>query len=601
MIARRTSTWQSLTILVTLCLALQFPWSTAEAETPEPVENYAVKQYQQAIAFYNNLTIGANPGQRERWLKGAKLFQHLYRNNPTHELAPACLFMLGRIQRQMSRHFNNTLDLDRAFASFQDLVLLFPEHSLADDSLYQVAMIQLHDLKNADEAARTLARILSLYPAGDMATAAAGELEKLEKLNTLATEIPGPAEPLLLQPVARKAASPPGPQTRIQPLLQPEAKKAVAQIGLTSIQPIRYWSTADYTRVVIETGVPVSYNHSMLPEQDALPRRFYVDLQNSKLGKGMEASVPIDDGLLKQIRTAQFSPTSVRVVLDLESVVDYQIFNLQDPFRVVIDAKGKQQQQPKQKLASIAPDHGFAPSLPQQLGLGIRRIVLDPGHGGKDPGAISPSGVMEKDIVLRVAKKLALHLERDLGCEIIFTRDRDIFVPLEERTAIANTKGADLFISIHANSAPSTEARGIETYFLDFATSKDAMRVAARENASSALQLSDLQSILTDLMRNTKINESAKLAEFVQANLVTGLSRYFPDVHDLGVKRAPFVVLIGAQMPAVLTEISFLSNLEEEKRLTDPDYQEKLAMQIAAGISRYVTDLNLADMKLSTR
>jgi N-acetylmuramoyl-L-alanine amidase len=579
MLTRRPERYSMpLRIIIPVLLACLLLWPLPAAFAASLSKGDIVKQYQQATAFYNNLTHTERGGQRERWLVGVNSFQRIYRSHPTHELAPSCLFMLGRIYHDMGRHFDNSPDLGEAIAYFQDVALLFPEHLLADDALYRVAEIYLYDRKAPDEAAKIFARIISAYPNGDMAAPAGIELERLKKM-------------------AGGPATPPDPPLAHLPLLpQTVERKTSARQGLTQIKPVRHWSNADYTRVVIETGAPVNYSHSVLPEDGNRPRRLYVDLQSCRLPPGMENSVPVGDGLLKQVRTGQFSRDTVRVVLDIESIADYKIFNLQEPFRVVIDALGKPQ--PGPKMASASPNPILAPSLPQQLGLGIRRIVLDPGHGGKDPGAIGPGGVKEKEVVLRVAKKLARHLERELGCEIIFTRDRDIFVPLEERTAIANTSGADLFISIHANAAPSPEVRGVETYFLDFATNKDAMRVAARENATSTHQLSDLQSILLDLMRNTKINESAKLAGFVQSNMISGLRQSFSQVNDLGVKRAPFVVLIGAQMPAVLVEIAFLSNPEEARRLTEASYLEELSLHIAAGVSRYATDLNLANLKL---
>jgi N-acetylmuramoyl-L-alanine amidase len=562
-----------LRIFVPVILACLLLWPLPAAAASLSKGNI-VKQYQQATAFYNNLTDNERGGQRKRWLVGANSFQRIYRSHPTHELAPSCLFMLGRIYHDMGRLFDNPLDLEEALAYFQDIFLLFPEHLLADDALYRMAEIYLYDRKAPDEAASVFARIISAYPNGDMAAPAVIELERLKKM-------------------AGGPLTPPEPLLPLHP--QTAERKTYSGQGLTRIMPIRHWSNADYTRVVIETGAPVNFSHSILPEDGNRPRRLYVDLQNCRLAPGMEGSVPVGDSLLKQVRTGQFSTDTVRVVLDIESIADYKIFNLQEPFRVVIDALGKPQ--PSSKITNASPDSVFAPSLPQQLGLGIKRIVLDPGHGGKDPGAIGPGGVKEKDVVLRVAKKLARNLERELGCEIIFTRDRDLFVPLEERTAIANTSGADLFISIHANAAPSPDVRGVETYFLDFATNKDAMRVAARENATSTHQLSDLQSILLDLMRNTKINESAKLAEFVQSNMISGLRRSFAQVNDLGVKRAPFVVLIGAHMPSVLVEIAFLSNPEEARRLTEDTYLQELSLHIATGISRYATDLNLANLK----
>ncbi|HHI96265.1 MAG TPA: N-acetylmuramoyl-L-alanine amidase, partial [Thermodesulfatator atlanticus] len=232
-------------------------------------------------------------------------------------------------------------------------------------------------------------------------------------------------------------------------------------------------------------------------------------------------------------------------------------------------------------------------SLAQQLGLCIRRVVIDPGHGGKDPGC-RRRNLKEKDIVLKVAKRLAEKLRAKLGCQVILTRSRDVFIPLEQRTAIANMKRADLFISIHVNSSPKRSAYGIETYYLNFASDEEAMRVAAVENAASTHSLSELQNLLKGILLNTKLEESRRLAEAVQKNLVKTLRRRYRRVKDRGVRTAPFVVLIGTRMPAVLVEIGFLSHPVEAKRLISPRYQDQVAEGIARGIVAYVKEMKLA-------
>jgi N-acetylmuramoyl-L-alanine amidase len=229
-------------------------------------------------------------------------------------------------------------------------------------------------------------------------------------------------------------------------------------------------------------------------------------------------------------------------------------------------------------------------SLAQQLGLGVKKIIIDPGHGGKDPGAMA-FGLKEKDIVLDIAKKLAPILEKQLHCEVLFTRDQDIFIPLEERTAIANSKNADLFISLHINAHPSANVRGLETYYLNLTTNAEAMRVAARENATSTHQMSELQNILSDIMKNSKISESSRLAEQVHNSIVKNAENNgFTDIKNLGVKQAPFYVLIGAEMPAILIEIAFISNEKDVKNLQNSNFVNMLTQEIAFGIKAYVND-----------
>jgi N-acetylmuramoyl-L-alanine amidase len=229
--------------------------------------------------------------------------------------------------------------------------------------------------------------------------------------------------------------------------------------------------------------------------------------------------------------------------------------------------------------------------LAQQLGLGVKKVVIDPGHGGKDPGAVGPNGVREKDVALAIAKKLQKKLREELKLEAILTRKSDIFLPLEERTALANTQKADLFVSIHTNAHKNRRVYGMSTYILNVATDAEAARLAAFENAVSAKRISDLEKILNDLMLNSKINESSRLADDVQQGLLKRLPKNYSRVKDLGVKQAPFYVLIGAQMPSIMVEASFITNKREEKRLASSAYQDAVAEGILAGIRSYIKQI----------
>jgi N-acetylmuramoyl-L-alanine amidase len=231
-------------------------------------------------------------------------------------------------------------------------------------------------------------------------------------------------------------------------------------------------------------------------------------------------------------------------------------------------------------------------SLARQLGLGARRIVIDAGHGGHDPGSIGRGGLQEKDLVLDVAQRVERLVHEELGAEVVMTRSTDVFVPLEERTAIANARGADLFLSIHANSSRNATARGIETYFLSFAKNPHAEEVAARENAISEATLKDLQSLVKAITLNSKIEESRDFATTVQESLVETLRADQPELLDRGVHTAPFYVLIGANMPSILAEIAFISHPQEEKRLRSPEYREQIARSLFTGVRQYLDNLN---------
>jgi N-acetylmuramoyl-L-alanine amidase len=231
-------------------------------------------------------------------------------------------------------------------------------------------------------------------------------------------------------------------------------------------------------------------------------------------------------------------------------------------------------------------------SLIRALGLKIGKIVIDPGHGGHDTGTIGPNGLEEKDLVLDVGRRLGKLLEARLGAEVVYTRKDDTFIPLETRTAIANQARADLFVSIHANSSHDEDARGVETYYLNFTSSPEALEVAARENAVSEKSIFELQDLVKKIALKEKIEESREFAGDVQESLHSGLAAKSPGIRDRGVKKAPFIVLIGANMPSILAEISFVSNPTDEHRLATSEYRQRIAESLYRGVAKYVNGLS---------
>ena len=341
------------------------------------------------------------------------------------------------------------------------------------------------------------------------------------------------------------------------------------------VKSIRSWSSPDYTRVVIDLSGHVEFSKNCLSDPD----RIYFDLKNTRLSKDIKTAFPVGDGMLKAVRAGQFDPDTVRIVLDLEMIKDFNTFFLDNPARLVIDIQGTE---------------GIKKP---EVTLSKRRIVIDAGHGGHDPGAVGPSGLCEKDVVLDIALKLKEILVKDPSNEVFLTREKDVFIPLEERTAIANKKNADLFVSIHANASPSRRATGIETYLLNWTNDEEAMMVAARENSISLKKMKEmyrqmdvLEMIKNDLMRENKRDESIRLAHYIQKSLISTLNRERNNRKriDLGVKQALFYVLFGAKMPSVLVEVSFISNPKEERLLSRDSYRMQLAKAISNGLNIYM-------------
>jgi N-acetylmuramoyl-L-alanine amidase len=346
-------------------------------------------------------------------------------------------------------------------------------------------------------------------------------------------------------------------------LSSPSLMHAQTKVEVTDVS---YWSYPDYTRIVIALSGNSEFSQKRLSDPD----RLYFDIRNSVIKEELKTTQPVGNGMLKSIRAGQFDPDTVRIVLDLGKIRDYKITD-QDPEKIIVDVYGE-----------------TAFSLK-------KRIVIDAGHGGHDPGATGPNNLREKDVVLDIALKLKQILSRDPNLDVYLTRDRDIFLKLDERTAIANSKNADLFVSIHANASTRRAAKGIETYLLNWTSDEEAMKVAARENQISLRKMKKmhrernvLDIIKSDLTRENKRDESVKLANYIQNSMVNELDGEYEDVVDLGVKQALFYVLFGAEMPSVLVEVSFISNPGEERLLSKDDYRAELAQSIAAGVRKYM-------------
>jgi N-acetylmuramoyl-L-alanine amidase len=512
---------------------------------------------------------------RHNWINCISLYEKVYTRFPKSDEAPWGLYKAGRLYTKLYGYSGLEKDLDSAIESYRKLVTDYQEHSLADDAQYRIGEIFYDQKDSPSQAYVEFLKGEITFPKGDM-------LPKTQKmLNELALVIRDRED-------------------------KKNGEKAPSSKGLTLVQDIRHWSTPNYTRVVIDLDQPVEYSSHLLKKDPKLkkPRRLYLDLKGTRVGSEIESSIPIKDGLLQRARAGQYASDKVRVVLDIESISRHKIFPLYDPFRIVVDVRGDENEEDKnpvvvkkrtaRKGIRLQKEPDQSVSLARQLGLNVKTIVIDPGHGGKDPGTFVKDGLMEKDIVLEIAKILAPRLEAQLGCKVILTRDEDFFLSLEKRTAFANVNKADLFISLHVNANDVRGVHGVETYFLNMATDKRAVMLAAAENATSEKNISDLQKILNDLMLNTKITESSKLAHEIQDGITGHMEKNRITVKDLGVKQAPFYVLIGAEMPAVLVEIGFITNPAEKRRLESKKYLANLADGIVGGIDDYIKGIEVA-------
>lgn len=525
------------------------PRPAEPAPKPPPAPSTAQQSARQLIeqARANDRRLEQQPELqkfRDHWLRSINPYRQAYQADPEGPLAPAALYGLASSYAGLYRWSRNEVDLIQSRKTFQDLADIFPQSA------------------EAEKARQALV--------SGMQAAAVGEGE---------------------DPIARVIQTTQGDGAQAR---TPTARVATDEPA--TVQSLRFWSNPRYTRVVIDADQDAIFTYHELREDPEIgkPQRIYIDVHNSRLSRELQRIIPINDDLLSDARAGQYTADTVRVVVDIKSAQRFKIFSLKNPFRIVLDVWGTE----APSVAASPPDAVQPPSgrLPssaivKQLALGVRRIVIDPGHGGRDFGAPGYlKGVHEKNVVLDISKRLAEKIRTQLKCEVILTRDKDIYLSLEERTAIANTQNADLFISVHTNASPNRRASGFETYILNLATDDEAIRVAARENATSMKNISDLDSILKDLMQNAKVNESTRLATYVQNGALARLGARH-NVVNKGVKQAPFYVLLGAEMPSILIEAGFISNPEECRRLIDPEYQRLVAQGIVDGIKRYIEEV----------
>ena len=523
--------------------------------------------------YYSLINSKELQSERANWLNCIFKFESIHKKFPKSPVADKSLFTAARLYAELSNISSDETDIEHSINLFNKITKEYPQSSLADDAQYMIGETY-YKKNNYAKAYSSYITVIDNYANGDMARQAKSKLTELSKLYQPSDKQP-PQSPLT------KDNNPLNP-----PLLR--GTKGVIPLSdnsqvdsLLTVHGIRYWSSNEYTRIVIDVDGSTVYKQEILKNPD----RLSIDIHNSKLSPEIKEPISINDGLLKQVRAGQNQKDVVRIVLELDSINSYSIINLNNPFRIVIDVDGSL------KKGGAGEEHKTnEPSIPHTT---PEKIVIDPGHGGKDSGAIGKRGLMEKTVVLDIAKRLKAIIEKKTNYEVILTRETDIFIPLEERTVIANIKKADLFISIHANASRKTNTMGIETYFQGIPRTDEERETASRENMSG---LDDrytddgniLEFILADMRNTHKINESSYLAGVMQDSLITGISSRYGDIRNLGVKQAMFYVLHKAKMPSILIETSFISNPIEEKRFRNPRYRNQIAHSIYNGIKTYI-------------
>ncbi|HXY38136.1 MAG TPA: N-acetylmuramoyl-L-alanine amidase, partial [Vicinamibacteria bacterium] len=544
-------------------------------------------------------------GRRGEWEAVVLRYRKLIARYPRSGYCDNALQAIGNLYRDMAKRFESDTYAEDAVAAYRAIVSQYPSSSLGDDALWaavQMAQRQ-HDRDEVSEIARDY---LDTYPEGRRAR----QVKKLLRQREPARPLPSPPPPGLASVFDLKSWSGDSSTRVVVELerkvkiqsdlaknpdrlwidligarLHPNLARRVFPVGDGLLEQVRIGKNReDVVRIVLD--FKDVWEHQVFYLED--PTRLVIDVrgQSPAASSGAApAQAPSRPAASSATAAAAAPPGRPAATAAAPVPLPGRRVNGMVPSEgtghappAPIDLGGEVPEPRRAVAAEAAPEppatnRAGSYSLARQLGLGARRIVIDAGHGGHDPGTIGHGGLQEKELVLDVALRLARLVRQELATDVVMTRDSDVFIPLEERTAIANSRGADLFLSIHANSSRNAQARGIETYFLNFARNPHAEAVAARENSISPATLKDLQTLVKAITLNSKIAESRDFAAAVQEAMVAGVKAR-QAVADRGVHTAPFYVLIGANMPAVLAEIAFVSNPEDEKQLRTPEYRE---------------------------
>jgi len=592
--------------------------------TPEPRPDAALfLEAQRAEA-----TLRASKARQPRtaeWEKVVLAYRRVLARYPRSGYCDNALLAVGNLYREMSQRFRGTHYEQDAVAAYRAVVSEYPSSRLGEQALWDVVQMAqaASDRRRIGDAGKAY---LDAFPDAPRAK----EVKALLRQRTPTAPLPSPPPPGLVAVFDLRAWSGDsstrvvldlerkvklnydritGPDRLFVDLvgtrLHPNLKGRSFPVGDGLLEKIRIAQNKDdVVRVVLD--FKEVKDHSVFFLED--PTRLVIDVrgtsrpraQVAEKGQAPPAAAPtpgdptVDvlpsrrvDGMLAAEAGPRGSRTGPILITGVGPVA-----------RPETRPEGRRRGTP-QPPEPPELNRAGSYSLARQLGLGARRIVIDPGHGGHDPGTIGPGGLQEKDLVLDVSLRLEKLVRAELGAEVVMTRATDAYVPLEERTAIANSKGADLFLSVHGNASRDHSARGIETYFLSFAQDSHAAAVAARENAISAATLKDLQQLVKAITLNSKIDESRDFAASVQEAMVQNVRQQHA-VEDRGVHTAPFYVLIGANMPSVLAEIAFVTNPDDEKRLKTRDYRDLIARALLRGVKSYLEALNRTQMRQLT-
>lgn len=547
--------------------------SSSQAVPPSVSEDRLLPRYRAAKARMEALRADKIKScWRQPWEELQTEFQRIYESRKDWAVAPGALFRSAASQETLADCSHLPGDYRRALELYLALTREFPKSALADDALLCAARIQGTRLGKTGEGLALLDEILADYPRGDMAAEA--RTLRAQWSGTLAAA--GGAD---------------------------SASRAAERHETPEVQVLSWDSlNKNSVEIVLEMSGPTRYSTRLVKARKGAPARLYLDLENAAVVSDVRKGVTVRGSLLQAVRVRDRKEGGASLQFDFREVRRFDARIEDDPCRIVLSVAAGKTPLPRKAGAAAAFAAGEedtpAPrasktgirsrqvsDMASQLGLTVHTVFIDAGHGGRDPGT-SHNKVLERLVTLDVAMTLGRLLEAN-GLEVVYSRTRDTAVSLSERTRRANAARADLFVSVHVNASEDPRVSGVETYYLDLASNPQAARVAALENAGSDRRLGDMQNMLADVMLNARVEESRRLAGDIQRLSMFRLKRREFTVRNNGVKAAPFHVLLGAQMPAVLVELGYCTNPAEARNLADPEYRHALAEGLAEGILAY--------------
>lgn len=574
---------------------------------------------------------------RDQWLKLADEFFSIYQLDPQWPNRPAALYLAAETMEELASRSFAARDYKLAVDRYEQVALKHATSRLADDALLRAAVIRAEYMKDVKGALQLLKRIRTQYPRGDM-SAKAQELEKALQENGTVPKDEVPSAGLAdtgntTAPAASTSMS--GGNAASETKNSPKVASAKDKAALTQVS----WTSLDKDRVriVVELDRNAGWQARMQEANQAkgTPARIVLDMTDTVPATQVQPGARVKDSLLTRVRinhnkVEKSKTENTRLYFDFSAARRYDAQVEQDPFRIILTVAAGRASLPKGVGARVGFAEAEQPSPPssstiverktphqnadndkaqdrkrrdrnedrtsvspamtggsmaEQLGLTVQTVFIDAGHGGKDPGTIH-NDIIERDVVLDIARRMGRLLEAN-GIDVEYSRTKDAAVPLSTRTRLANTNKADLFVSIHVNANPDSTASGFETYYLDLASNTQAARVATLENAASDRKLGDMQSVLADIMLNARTQESRRLASDLRRVTLSRVERRGFTVKDGGAKAAPFHVLIGAGMPAVLVEVGYCTNPQDARKLANASYRHALAEGLAEGILAY--------------